>query len=64
MVALGISYLHNGHRKADRRYLACQIVHALHLRDGVEVEFVEPVMEKLTPLEEAQSGLSWELGEE
>ncbi|RNL54174.1 hypothetical protein [Pedobacter jejuensis] len=63
LVAIGICYLQEQFRKEDRRYFACQISHCYHIKDGVEVVFTEPIKEEAVPLEEAQSGLSWELGE-
>ncbi|MFC4212670.1 hypothetical protein ACFOWA_15850 [Pedobacter lithocola] len=62
LLAIGICYLQDQFRKEDRRYFACQISHCYHIKDGVEVVFVEPIKEKVVPIEEAQSGLSWELG--
>jgi|GEM_PF-1267095 len=62
-VAIGISYLHDGHRKEDRRYFACQIIKCMHLKDGVEVEFIEPLKEAAIKVEEEEMGLSWEMGE-
>lgn len=64
LIAIGISYLYEQFRKEDRRYFACQISHCYHIKDGVEVEFVEPVREEVAQLDEEEKGLSWEMGEE
>ncbi|WP_157263814.1 hypothetical protein [Pedobacter sp. Leaf176] len=38
--AMGISLFTGTARFGDRRYYACKIIHALHLKDGVIVDFV------------------------
>ncbi|WP_316832916.1 hypothetical protein [Pedobacter aquatilis] len=62
LVAIGISYVEDGSRRNDRRYFACQLVHCLHLRDGVEVVFETPVKERVVVKEERVDGVRWELG--
>ncbi|MFC3562150.1 hypothetical protein [Pedobacter jamesrossensis] len=62
LIAVGISYFHDMNRKEDRRYFACQIRNCYHLKDGVEVAFIEPVKEKALKDVEEEHGLSWELG--
>ncbi|WP_029280685.1 hypothetical protein [Pedobacter borealis] len=45
--ALGISFFIGAARSADRRYYAGKIIHALHLKDGIIVNFVgQPKVEK------------------
>jgi len=38
--AMGISFFSGTARFGDRRYYACKIIHALHLKDGVIVNYV------------------------
>ena len=38
--AMGISFFTDAARFADRRYYACKIIQALHVKDGVIVNFV------------------------
>ena len=51
IIALGISYLSKGIPNGDKRYCGCQISHAWHLQDGVEVEFVTLVEGKIAVVE-------------
>lgn len=60
--AMGISFFSGTARFADRRYYACKIIHALHLKDGVIVDFVaQPKVEKVV-IEEGEK-LSWAVEE-
>ncbi|MGM9478221.1 hypothetical protein ACS5PU_17475 [Pedobacter sp. GSP4] len=62
VVAMGISFFVGADRFADRRYYACKIIHALHLRDGVVVNFVgQPKAERVVV--EQGNRLSWEVEE-
>ncbi|WP_343524105.1 hypothetical protein [Pedobacter sp.] len=62
IIALGISFFRDAHRAADRRYYACKIIHALHLKDGEVVNFVaQPRAEKVVA--EQGNRLSWEVEE-
>ena len=51
IIALGISYLIEGIPNCDKRYYGCQISHAWHLQEGVEVEFVTLVEGKIAVVE-------------
>ncbi|WP_293743101.1 hypothetical protein [uncultured Pedobacter sp.] len=56
--AMGISFFNGGARFADRRYYACKIIHALHVKDGVIVNFVaRPQVEK--EVVEQANKLNW-----
>ncbi len=64
IIALGVSYLKDNSPSRNRRYYACQIINALHLKDGLVVEFVEekePILKMDNSSEE--QGLNWEMGE-
>lgn len=61
IIALGISYLSKGILNDDKRYYGCQISHAWHLQDGVEVEFI-PLVEGKIEVVEKVGGISWEMG--
>lgn len=61
IIALGISYLSNGIPNNDKRYFGCQISHAWHLQDGVEVEFITLMEDKIEVFENV-GGISWEMG--
>ncbi|MFW0717597.1 hypothetical protein [Pedobacter sp. N23S346] len=58
---MGISYLSEGIPNGDKRYYGCQISHAWHLQDGVEVKFITLVEEKIEVVEKV-GGISWEMG--
>ncbi|QXU39822.1 hypothetical protein [Pedobacter sp. D749] len=61
--AMGISFFTGAARFADRRYYACKIIHALHVKDGVIVDFVaQPKVEK--EVVEQANKLSWAVEEE
>ncbi|MBE5320952.1 hypothetical protein IM793_17435 [Pedobacter sp. MR2016-19] len=61
--AMGISFFTGAARFADRRYYAGKIIHALHVKDGVIVDFVaEPKVEREV-MEQADK-LSWVVEEE
>ncbi|MGQ7856908.1 hypothetical protein ACUN24_21935 [Pedobacter sp. WC2501] len=56
--AMGISFFSGTARFADRRYYACKIIHALHVKDGVIVDFVaKPKVER--EVVEQGDKLSW-----
>ncbi|QXU42958.1 hypothetical protein [Pedobacter sp. D749] len=56
--AMGISFFTDAARFADRRYYACKIIHALHVKDGIIVDFVtQPKVEKEVVKQEDK--LSW-----
>ncbi|RLJ72652.1 hypothetical protein [Pedobacter alluvionis] len=60
--AMGISFFTGTARFADRRYYACKIIHALHVKDGVIVNFVaQPKVEK--EVTEQVDKLSWAVEE-
>lgn len=59
---MGISFFSGTARSGDRRYYACKIIHALHVKDGVIVDFVaQPKVEK--ELVEPADKLSWTVEE-
>jgi len=61
--AMGISFFTGTARFGDRRYYACKIIHALHLKDGVIVEFVaQPKVE--SEVVELGDRLSWAVEED
>ncbi|MGQ7857028.1 hypothetical protein ACUN24_22545 [Pedobacter sp. WC2501] len=61
--AMGISFFTGAARFADRRYYACKIIHALHVKDGVIVDFVgQPKVEKEVVAQGDK--LSWVVEEE
>jgi len=61
--AMGISFFTGAARFADRRYYACKIIHALHVKDGIIVDFVaQPKVEK--EVVEQANKLSWAVEEE
>ncbi len=65
VIAFGICYIKDGAVSNDRKYYACQIIEAKHLKDGLAVEFVPAAAPELAPKEEdEQAGLNWEMGEE
>lgn len=65
IVALGVSYLKDKYCSKDRRYYACQIINALHLKDGQPVEFVAEIPPEIKMEEDNEGdGLDWEMGEE
>ena len=56
--AMGISFFTDAARFADRRYYACKIIHALHVKDGITVDFVaQPKVE--SEVMEQGDKLSW-----
>jgi hypothetical protein len=56
--AMGISFFTGTDRFADRRYYAGKIIHALHVKDGVIVDFVaQPKVER--EVTEQGEKLSW-----
>ncbi|NTE00041.1 hypothetical protein G6M26_43140 [Agrobacterium tumefaciens] len=60
--AMGISFFSGTARSGDRRYYACKIIHALHVKDGVIVDFV--VQPKVESKVVAQGDrLSWTVEE-
>lgn len=63
LIAIGISYFSNGSPFGDKRYYACKISHAFHLKDGVVVNFIESVPEQVKVVED-EEGLSWVMGSE
>ena len=56
--AMGISFFTGTASFADRRYYACKIIHALHVKDDLVVDFVtQPKVEK--EVIEQVDKLSW-----
>ncbi|TCD17609.1 hypothetical protein EZ456_22595 [Pedobacter psychrodurus] len=61
--AMGISFFIGAARSADRRYYAGKIIHALHVKDGLVVNFVrQPKVER--EVMEQGDKLSWVVEEE
>jgi hypothetical protein len=56
--AMGISFFSGTARFADRRYYACKIIHALHVKDGVIVDFVAQPKVESVAMEQGDK-LSW-----
>jgi hypothetical protein len=64
-LAITLSKLGLSSNKALTILYACQIINALHLKDGLPVEFVaEKAPEIIMEDNNENSGLDWEMGEE
>ncbi|MFW0716958.1 hypothetical protein [Pedobacter sp. N23S346] len=61
--AMGISFFTGTARSCDRRYYAGKIIHALHVKDGVIVDFVAQPKVKSEVVEQGDK-LSWAVEEE
>jgi len=61
--AMGISFFTGAARFADRRYYACKIIQALHVKDGVIVDFVSESKVEREVMEQKDK-LTWEVDEE
>jgi len=59
VVAMGIRFNIGGSGySGDKKYFVCKIIHSLHLRDGLVVDFIPPESKKAID-EEEDEGLSW-----
>ena len=45
--AMGISFFSGAARFGDRRYYICKIIHSLHLKEGIIVDYVDNLKWKL-----------------
>ncbi|SES20339.1 hypothetical protein [Pedobacter rhizosphaerae] len=62
-LCLGVYYKEGEHKIADRRYFACGITHAWHVKDGKKLSFTPRVKETVV-CNPATSGLTWEVNAE
>jgi len=55
---MGISFFSGAARSGDRRYYASKIIHTLHVKDGVIVDFLGQPQVEMEVLEQGDK-LSW-----
>ena len=60
---MGISFFTDTARFGDRRYYACKVIHALHLKDGIIVDFVAQHKVESEVVEQGDR-LSWAVEED
>jgi len=58
IITIGVYYGSTNSRSWNRQYFACKIAQAMHLKDGVPVHFIKPVVQ-INTMTKKESSLTW-----